>query len=242
MRFSRVFLGLFCLIFTSTGIAQSNSDPIDLSSWVGAEAKLDVNKKWSVGLEAQSRMNLRFGSLDAVFLSPSVSWKPMKYIQSGLSYRLTSIPYSNSTTSRVAKHRITADITFRKIENILFSKKSRLGISVRFRGTSEHQAEERAENTLRLKLKVEYNLPKTKLDLFASTELFYRFQRDLVYTFTEVESVNAMSKYRIKLGASYPIGDQHSIKLFGMNQWRYPDGTNELVLGLGYSFDFKSKK
>lgn len=236
MRISRLFLGLFCLIFSSTTTAQS-----DLSAWIGAEAKYEINKDWSLGLEAQSRTDLRFGKVNALLLSPSVSWKPMKYVETGLSYRMTSVPYSNATTNRVGKHRLTADVTFRKIEDLILSKKSRLGLSLRLRGTTEHQAEKRAENTLRLKFKLEYNLPKTKLDLFASTELFYRFQRDLVYTFTEVQSVSATNKYRIKLGASYPLGDQHSIKLFGMHQWRYPDGTNEFVLGLGYSYDFKSR-
>lgn len=242
MRLSSLFLGLFCLIFTSTVNAQSDNDPMDLSSWTGAEAKCELNKEWSLGLEAQSRTDLRVGGFDALLLSPSVSWKPIKHIEAGLSYRLTSVPYSNATTNRVEKHRFSADFTFRKIESLLFSKKSRFGISLRLRGTTEHQSEERVENTLRLKFKLEYNLPKTKLDLFASTEVFYRFQRDLVYTFAEVQSVDALNKYRVKLGASYPLGDQHSIKLFGMHQWRYPDGTNEVVVGLGYSFDFKSKK
>lgn len=242
MRFNHLFLGLFCLIVTSTVNAQSNSYPTDLSTWIGAEAKYTINKKWSVGLEAQSRTDLRYGNLNALFLSPSVSWKPMKHLQTGLSYRMTSVPYSNATSNRVGKHRLTADFTFRKIEKLFLSKKSRVGLSLRLRGTTEHQAKERVENTVRLKFKLEYNLPKTKLDLFASTELFYRFQRDLVYTFLEVESVNALSKYRVKFGGSYPLGDQHSIKLFGMHQWRYPDGTNEFVLGLGYTYEINSKK
>ncbi len=242
MRFNGFFLGLFCLIFTSALNAQSDSYRMDLSTWIGAEAKCELNKKWSLGLEAQSRTDLRYGKVNALFFTPSILWKPMKYLETGISYRMTSVPYSNSTTNRVGKHRLTADLTFRKIENLILSKKSRLGLSLRLRGTTEHRVEKRVENTLRLKFKMEYDLPKTKLDLFSSTEVFYRFQRDLIYTFAEVQSVNAMNKYRVKLGASYPLGDQHSIKFFGMHQWRYPDGTNEFVFGLGYSFDFKSKK
>lgn len=241
MRSTRLFLGLFCLLMMSTANAQSDSYRMDLSSWMSAEVKYDINKDWTIGLEAQSRNDLRSGAFNSLLLSPSVSWKPMKYLETGLSYRMTSVPYSNSTTNRVGKHRITADFTFRKIESLLLSKKSRLGISLRLRGTSEHQAEERAENTLRLKFKLEYNLPKTKLDLFASTEAFYRFQRDLVYTFSEVQSVNAINKYRVKFGTSHPIGDQHEIKLFGMHQWRYPDGTNEFVFGIGYSYQINKK-
>lgn len=236
MRFNRVFLGLFSVMFAFAVNAQS-----DLSSWISAEAKYDINKNWTLGLETQSRNDLRSGAFNTLFLSPSVSWKPMKHLEAGLSYRLTSVPYSNSTTNRVGKHRITADFTFRKIESLLSSKKSRLGLSLRLRGTSEHQAEERVENTLRLKFKLGYNLPSTKLDLFASTEVFYRFQRDLIYTFSEVQSVNAINKYRVKVGMSYPLGDQHEIKLFGMHQWRYPDKTNELVFGLGYSYQINKK-
>lgn len=237
MRFNHLFLGLFCLIFSATVEAQS-----DLSNWTGAEAKFDLNKDWTIALEAQSRTDLKLGRIDALLLSPSIKWNPMKHLEAGLSYRLTSVPYSSSTTNRVEKHRITADFNFVKIEKFFLKKKTRVGMSLRLRGTTEQQAEKRTENTLRLKFKLEYNLPKTKLDLFASTELFYSFQRDLVYTFTEVQSVNAIGKYRVKLGMSYPIAKQHTVKLFGMNQWRYPDGTNEIVVGLGYSFSFKTKK
>lgn len=237
MRFSDLFLGLFWVMCATTVGAQS-----DVSNWTSAEAKFDLSKDWTIGVEAQSRTDLKLGRFDALLLSPSIAWKPMKHLEGGLSYRLTSVPYSNSTTNRVEKHRITADLNFVKIEKLFMKKKSRLGMSLRLRGTTEHQVERRTENTLRLKFKLEYNLPKTKLDLFASTEVFYRFQRDLVYTFTDVQSINAIDKYRVKFGMQYPLGDQHSIKLFGMNQWRYPDGRNELVVGLGYSFSLKAKK
>ena len=242
MRFSQLFLGLFCLFVTSTVNAQSDDYPIDLSTWVGVDATYELSKKWTVGLETQSRTDLRLGKINALFLSPSISWKPNKHIETGLSYRLTSVPYSKATTNRIGRHRLIADITFRKIENLIFSKKSRLGVSFRLRGTTEHQAEKRVGNTLRLKFKLEYNLPKTKLDIFASTEMFYRFQRDLVYTFTEVQAVNGVNKYRVKIGASYPFNDHHSVKLFGLHQWRYPDGTTEFIVGLGYSYEIKSKK
>jgi len=236
MHFNRLFLGLFAVILASSLSAQS-----DLTSWVSAEAKYDINKDWTIGVRAQSRNDLKSGDFNSTFLSPSIFWKPMKHFETGLSYRLTSVAYSNSTTNRVGKHRLTADFTFRKIESLIFSKKSRLGMSLRLRGTSEHQAEERVENTLRLKFKLAYNLPKTKLDLFASTEVFYRFQRDLIYTFAEVQSVSAINKYRVKIGASYPLGDQHEIKLFAMPQWRYPDKAKEFVFGLGYSFQINKK-
>ena len=233
MRFRHSFLSLFCAILCSPSFAQS-----DLTSWVGAGMKYSVNKEWKVGLEVQSRNDLRTGGFNSTFLSPSVSWRPMKHFETELSYRLSSVPYSNSTSNRVGKHRFTLDFTFRKIEQLMFDQKSRLGLSLRLRGTNEHEREERTENTVRLKLKLQYNLPKTKLDLFASTELFYRFQRDLIYTFSEVQSVSAINRYRIRFGASYPFGDHHEIKLFGAPQWNYPDERREFVFGMGYSFDF----
>lgn len=109
-------------------------------------------------------------------------------------------------------------------------------MSIRLRGTTEHQSEKRTENILRLKFKLEYDLPKTKLDIFASTELFYRFQKDVIYTFSQVETVSGIDKYRVRLGVSHPIGDHHEIKVFGMNQWRFYDKPSEFVVALGYSF------
>jgi hypothetical protein len=213
----------------------------DLSAWIGADLKCDLSKKWSLGLEAQSRTDLRQRKLDAFLISPSISWKPKKHLVTGISYRATNVPYSKNTTNRVFSHRITADVTFQKLEDFFLPKKSRLGISLRLRGTTEQQAEKRTENTLRLKFKLEYNLPKTKLDLFASTELFYRFQRDLVYTFSEVQSINAINKYRVKVGLSYPFGPS-TIRIYGLSQWRYPNDSNELLIGLSYSYEIKTKK
>lgn len=224
---------------TTSVVAQSNDVGVEWTNWAGAELKYDINKDWKAGLEVQSRTSLQTGKVNDLLLSPGAEWKVMKYLETSVSYRLTSVPYSNATTNRVSKHRFTLDFTFRKLEDLVSLGKNRLGVSVRLRGTTESQQEERTENTVRAKLKLEYNLPKTKLDLFASTELFYRFQRDLIYTFDEVQSVNAVNKYRVKMGAAYPFGDHHSVELFGLHQWRYPDGRSEFVIGVGYAFQLK---
>lgn len=213
----------------------------DLSTWIGAEAKYAVNKKWSTGLEIQSRNDWRMGRMDGLFISPAVNWKPKKFFEVGLSYRLTSVPFSDNTTNRVVKNRLTLDLTFQKIENF-FGDKSRFSYSLRLRGTTESQQDERTENTLRLNAKVDYDLPDTKLELSASTELFYRFQRDLTYTFTDVIATNAVNRWRLRLGMNYPITDRQKVELYAIEQFSYPDGNPEFVLGIGYIYDFSPKK
>jgi hypothetical protein len=213
----------------------------DLSTWIGAEAKYTVNKKWSTGLEIQSRNDLRMGRMDGLFISPSANWKPMKHVELGLSYRLTSVPFSNNTTNRVVKNRLTLDLTFQKIEDF-FVDKSRFSYSLRLRGTTESQQDERTENTLRLNAKVDYDLPNSKLELTGSTELFYRFQRDVMYTFTDVTATSGVNRLRLKLGASYPLTDRQKIELYAIEQFSYPDGNPEFVLGIGYIYDFSPKK
>ena len=236
MKIRSIVLGF---VLTLAGFsARSQSD---LSTWIGAEAKYAVNKKWSTGLEIQSRSDLRMGRMDGLFISPAVNWKPKKFFEVGLSYRLTSVPFSDITTNRVAKNRWTLDFTFQKIED-LFVDKSRFSYSLRLRGTTESQLNERTENTLRLNAKVDYDLPNTKLDLTASSEVFYRFQRDLTYTFTEVISTNAVNRLRLRLGMSYPITDRQKVELYAIEQFRYPDGNPEFVLGIGYIYDFSPKK
>lgn len=236
MSLKRILLGILCVWLTSSLDAQSNGHATELTNWAGAGLKYEFNKDWKAGVEVQTRTGLQTGTLNDVFVSPSVDWKVMKYLETSVSYRLTSVPYSSATTNRAEKHRFTLDFTFRKLEDLISPGKNRLGVSVRLRGTTEDQLEKRLENTLRGRLKLEYNLPKTKWDVYASTEVFYRFQRDIIYTFDEVQSVSAINKYRIEVGAEYPLGDHHSIELYGLHQWRYPDGRNELVLGVGYTF------
>lgn len=212
-----------------------------MSAWIGVDTKYDFNKKWSLDLEVQSRTDLKVGRMDAFLLSSSLSWKPIKFFEVGVAYRLTSVPYSQNTTNRVFKNRLTLDLTFQKIED-LFDKKSRMSLSLRLRGTTEAQLEKRTENTLRLNAKMDYDLPNTKLDLTASTEVFYRFQRDLTYTFSEVIVTNAINRYRLKLGMSYPLGDRHKLELFGIEQFNFPDKGAEFVMGMGYTYDFSPQK
>lgn len=236
MSFQKIFLGFFISLIALSATSQS-----DLSAWIGVETKYSVNKKWSLGLEAQSRSDLKLGRLNGLFVSPSLSWKPIKFLEVGLSYRLTSVPFSESTTNRVVKNRMTLDLTFQKIEE-LFVDKSRLSVSLRLRGTTEFQLEKRTENTLRLNTKLEYDIPNAKLDLSASAELFYRFQRDLTYTFTEVTATNAINRLRFKFGMSYPLSERQKIELCAIEQLSYPDGIPEFIIGIGYIYDFSPKK
>lgn len=126
MKFIHLFSGFVCLMIVSVSGAQS-----ELTSWVGAETKYDFNKKWNAGVEVQTRTDIRSGVLNDLLLSPSLTWRPKRYVETGISYRWTSIPYSNETTNRVTKHRVTADVTFRKLEELFTPNKSRLGVSLR---------------------------------------------------------------------------------------------------------------
>ena len=236
MKIHRIVLG-FVVCFAAL-VARSQSD---FGAWVGVETKYSVNKKWALGLEAQSRSDLRVGRMDGLFVSPSLSWKPIKFFEIGMNYRLTSVPFSDNTTNRVLKNRFTLDLTFQKIEE-LFDTKSRFSFALRLRGTTESQIAERTENTLRLNAKVDYDIPNTKLDLSASTELFYRLQRDVTYTFTDVIVTNAINRYRLKMGMSYPITDRQKFELYAIEQFSYPDGNPEFILGIGYIYDFSAKK
>ncbi len=231
-----IFLGFLVAFVAFSARSQS-----DLSTWIGAEAKYVVNKKWSYGFELQSRNDLRIGQMSDLLASPSVNWKLKKFLEIGLAYRLTSVPFADNTTNRVVKNRFTLDFTFQKIEDF-FLDKSRFSYSLRLRGTRETQLDERTENTLRLNTKVDYDIRKSKIDLTAAVEVFYRFQRDVSYTFTDVITTSGLNRLRFRVGMSYPITDRQKVEVYAIEQFRYPDGNPEFIMGIGYIYDFSPKK
>jgi hypothetical protein len=230
-------VGLIVALFISTfGFGQS-----DFVTWAGLEMKTSLTKKLDVTLEGQSRFDQNSARLKTAFISPGLKFNIHDQIRVGADYRLASIPFNNSTSNRIFTHRFTLDAEFRKILD-LFIDKSRLDLTLRFRGTHEREFKKQDDNYLRARLKASYNIKKSKFEPNLSAEMFYHLNNQIEYTFTEVRTHHAINKFRVRFGVDYNLKKRQKMSLFGIYQRQLFSLENDFILGLSYSYEIKLKK
>ncbi|MEJ6583911.1 MAG: DUF2490 domain-containing protein [Crocinitomicaceae bacterium] len=231
----KTLLFLFSVLASSALSAQN-----DFGLWLKHDLTYSLNKKVKLELDFQARFDRNVTRNKELFTTPSIQWEVHKFIKLGSEYRLTYFPSTAFDNGKPISQRITLDFEFQNIEK-LWNKKSDLGMSLRIAGTSEHRKYARGDNYIRTRLKVDYNIPKTKLKPEFSAELFYHFNDQVSYSFTEVRTYNSFNKTRFKLGLEYPIGLKHKIALFGQYQHAFLAKINDFIMGIGYSYDINKK-
>lgn len=212
-------------------LASSALGQNDFGAWTGADISAKVYKDLKAGFEIQSRFSRNLSRMDEVFLSPFLKYDINQFIRIGTDYR-----YTNSIGTVNDAHRICFDTEARKLMDLI-KEGSRFNFSFRTRFTHEYQKTKRNDNYLRFKFDFDYNLPKTKLKPELGAEFFYHFADQITYTFTDVTSRGRMNKYRLKLGASYPLSKEMDISLFYLIQSRFQESKTDYIVGLGYSYN-----
>jgi hypothetical protein len=212
----------------------------DVGLWLKHDLSYSINKKVKLELDFQARFDRNITRNKELFSAPSIQWEVNKFIKLGSEYRLTYFPSTAFDNGKPISQRLTLNFEFQNLENLL-SKKSDFGFSIRVAGTSEYQKYERVDNYIRTRLKVDYNIPKTKLKPELSAELFYHFNDRISYSFTEVRGYNAFNKLRVKLGLEYPLGIKHKVSVFGQYQRQFISSESDLVIGVSYSYNINKK-
>jgi hypothetical protein len=213
----------------------------EFGCWSGMKLNVPVTKDFKMGMEAETRFDRNLSRMKTAFISPYASWDASKYFEIGLSYRLSSSPYNAEVTNRILSHRYALDLEFKNIMDFI-KDKSNLGLTLRFRGTKEYEELKRTDNYLRLRIKADYSLPKSKLKPYLSVEMFYHISDQVTYTFSEVNTVNNINKLRASLGFKYAISKKHEIKIFYICQRQILKSENKFILGVGYTYDIDKLK
>ena len=224
---------LFIIAFPISVWSQS-----DFRAWTGADIRIPVTQKFTTGLEAQSRFKSNLNEVEEVFVSPYVRYEIQKHIQLGVDYRLSNSDENGAFFGVRNTHRWTLDLRFRDLEKFIWDK-TRFSINTRLRGTHAYSRTDENNSNIRFQLKVDYNLPKTKLTPFLSTEFFYHLNDQISYTFTDVETHSRFSKYRIRGGVNYPWSKRNSIKLFYIYEPEIQGPEKQFILGVGYRYRMK---
>lgn len=223
----RIGLAIF-LMFPVISFAQT-----EIGAWTGLQADVPLTKKWKTGIEFQARFDQDLTRLNTVFISTYLNYELSNFIKTEYSYRFTMDPGKTEF-----RQRHTLDFIFGNWIDFL-SEDSRFSFDTRLRGTFEYFPQDQNETELRLKGVLKYNLKGTKIEPYLSSELFYHFQDQIIYTANEVTTRGAINKWRLRAGLSIPLNKRHELKTFYLFQDRIGSDKIDHIFGLKYAYSFR---
>ena len=227
--------------------AQNSGDDFGIWTSIGAEKKIE--KKLSVGMEAEYRTRNDSKTSDRWSLGIDASYKLLPWLKTGAGYTLLydnnkeKITYHNDGSYNNwrpsywgIRHRFHVDLTGSvSVGRLDFSLRERWQYTYRPQTTTERydfdnswwedtDVKGKGKNVLRSRLQVKYDIPHSKITPYASVELY---------------NARGLQKTRYTLGADWKITKQHEIGAF----YRYQnvkddDDPNGHILGLNYTFKF----
>jgi hypothetical protein len=220
---------LIGVLFVKTSYAQTD-DTSDLKSWntIGIEYKL--NKKWSFELEEQLRLDENISEISEYFTQLSAEYTLMKNLKIGGGLRFVRENDNEGNIQGYENHlRFNLDASYKhKLNNL--SIKYRL----RYQNKNDLSVDDYANQHLRFKTGIEYNIKKWKLDPQFSAEIFNHFEKG---------KENGFDKYRLTLGTDYKFKNMGTLGVFyrmekELNE-TIPKTTN--IIGLKYTYTIKNK-
>lgn len=201
----------------------------DFGSSISAEISKKISKV-TFALEEEFRLREDLGAVDRFSTALDVSYKPWKYLKIGGAYNL--INHNHNTKGWEVRHRYYFYATGSySINRFNISLRERFQSTKRV-GVKETAKRANPKHILRSRLKLEYDIKKSKFEPYLSVELFNLLN-------DPVE--NDMDKIRYTAGTSYKLNKRNKLDLF----YRYDNFMDEdedfngrHVVGIGYSYSF----
>lgn len=207
----------------------------DLESWGSLNLKYKINKKWKIGLEQQFRFSDNSSETDSYFTELSTDYSFSKNVFGGIGFRYLRQNDNIGKIQGFENHtRLHFDLGYQhEIKRINFEYRLRFQTKNEL-GKSKEEGDY-ANNHLRLKAVVGYNIKKWKLDPEFSGEIFRHYEKG---------EVNGYNKFRLTIGTKYKTKSIGKIGMFYRMERElntsYPKTTN--ILGLKYTHTLKNKK
>lgn len=229
------------LIFSVLGISNAftqNGEYItvrDFNTWssIGLEYKFSPN--WDIALEEQMRLKNNSSEVDQYFTELSINHDFGEHIFGGIGFRYIRENDNEGKIQGYENHiRFDFNLGYQhKINDfelkyrLRFQTKNELGIS--------SEEGDYANNHLRFKTSVGYNIHNWKLDPVLSAEIFRHYEKG---------EINGFDKFRFSLGTSYKIKKIGKIGVSYLIEKElnttYPFTTH--IINLNYLYTFKNKK
>lgn len=236
--FQYTLIAVACLMMNNLAFAQDGEyiEVRDLETWTSAKLKFKADKKWTLGLEAQMRLDKNSQELKSTFSELTTQYKFNKNFRliGGLRYTNKN---DNQGNVQGFDHyiRYNADAIFKHdIKRFDFQYRLRYTNSNEI-GLSNEEGDV-AKQYYRLKAGISYNIRKWKFDPELAGEIFYKQVKN--------GQSNGFDNLRFTTGTSYKIKGYGSIGLYYRMEREltsyYPKTTN--IVLLKYSYTIKNKK
>ncbi len=226
-----ITISILIIVITSNISYSQNSD---LANWTTIGLEYKLNKKWDFGLEEQLRLKENISTIDEYFTQFNTEYSVSKNFTLGAGLRYIKENDNEGNIQGYENHfRFNADVSYKhKINDftlkyrLRYQNKNELGIS-----SSEGDY---ANQHIRFKTSVGYNIKGWKLDPEFSAEIFNHFEKG---------EDNGYDKYRLTFGTEYKFKNSGKINLFyriekELNQ-SIPKTTN--IIGLKYTYTINNK-
>jgi len=228
------------LFIVGVALPMLSSAQSDFGVWTGVDVRVPITKKLDAGMQLESRFANNVSTVDKSFISPYVKYDLHKHIGLGLAYRFGNRP-TTGLFGGETYHRIGLDANIKNLLE-LFMEKTRLKLDARLRYTHGWDKGDLNNDNFRTRVKLSYDLPKTKLKPHVATEFFLHFNDQITYTSTGVIGNHRFNKYRLRLGIEYPINKRHELNLYYIVEPEFESPDTDFILGLGYKYLIKRKK
>lgn len=188
----RILVLLFCLGSIALNAQKSAPKVVDNQLWLGVEFRKELNDKFRVDIEQQTRLNNNWKDVKATFFEVGIRYKPLSFLVIKPQFRYLWMVNNRN------RYRISVDATTRYKFDAMPLK---LYYRARFQNatvvyTGEHIT------ALRNLVGAEYKLAKW-ITPYAETEWFYRFN-----------SKNEFRVFRYTFGAELRLNKNMDVKVY----------------------------
>ncbi len=210
---SKHFLLVLLLLIAATGFSKTKK----FGTWV----EFEFNKKIVKHLEFSFIPEVRFEddySLDEYIFEGKLSYEAFKFLEFAGSFRYnTNIKNNGNEISKSGVFDVTGKTGF-----------DRFDASLRARFTNDNDGGDDPLKTFyfRPRAKFQYNIKGSKINPFASYELFVNLKENNTY------------KQRFDIGAERKLGKHHRVGLYYRLQDYFTDKNTIHILGIDYRFKF----
>jgi opacity protein-like surface antigen len=212
-----LFMGL-------TSISFSQDD--DFGIWYGISAEHKLIKNLELDLSGNLRTYRNASRIEEGFLEAGLTYKFIKNLSIGGSYRFTEFRDNESYHPR---HKWFVDLKG-NLPLGDFDISARIRLQERYKTFFEDENDKIPRTHIRYKLKVLYNIPSFPVNPFISAEIFCPVSSD---------KKRSIDKNRLMAGVEYNISKKHSVEAGYIFQRDYLPHISDInIISLGYDLKF----
>lgn len=226
MRF-RLLL-LFLLAGPASGVLSAQEVEQDFGMWFSADARYRLNRRWSLSIGEQVRLNRNLETVDMFFTEIGATYQALKDLKLSVNYRYIK---KNELEYWSTRHGMFADAIYRiRTKPVEFTVRGRLqaraeDVSISDEGITPNWF-------FRTKLQAQYDFGRRYVP-FISAEAFY-----LIHSATDPEMEGDFTRFRYEAGVDYEFNKIHSISISYMIQHNRSPILDEFIVTAGYKFNF----